>query len=137
MKKKAIYIIILQILLITKMYTNPLLEKFNTPFGVPPFDKIKNEHFIPAFEKALEAHNKEIQSIITNKQEPTFKNTIEAMEYSGELLGVVARIFYNLNSANTSPELQKIAQEIAPKLSAHSDEILMNPDLFKKVKKSI
>jgi len=135
MKKSAICIILFQILLVSKMYSNPLLEKFNTPFGVPPFDKIKNEHFIPAFDKALEEHNKEIKAIINNKQEPTFKNTIEAMEYSGELLGIVARIFYNLNSANTSPELQKIAQEIAPKLSAHSDEILMNPELFKKVKK--
>jgi len=134
MKKSAICIILFQILLVTSMYSNPLLEKFNTPFGVPPFDKIKNEHFIPAFEKALEEHNKEIKAIINNKQEPTFKNTIEAMEYSGELLGVVSRIFYNLNSANTSSELQKIAQEIAPKLSAHSDEILMNPLLFKKVK---
>lgn len=113
---------------------NPLLETFNTPFGVPPFDKIKNEHFVPAFKEAMTKHNQEIDAIVNNKQEANFANTIEAMEYSGSLLGSVSRIFFNLNSANTSAELQGIAREVAPLLSAHSDEIIMNEKLFKRVK---
>lgn len=113
---------------------NPLLETFNTPYGVPPFDKIKNEHFLPAFKEAMAKHNQEIDAIINNSQEPTFANTIESLEYAGALLNDVATIFFNLNSVNTSSELQAIAREAAPLLSAHSDEIIMNEKLFKRVK---
>lgn len=122
------------IILGIEIMANPLLETFNTPFGVPPFDKIKNEHFVPAFKEAMTKHNQEIDAIVNNKQEANFANTIEAMEYSGSLLGSVSRIFFNLNSANTSAELQGIAREVAPLLSAHSDEIIMNEKLFKRVK---
>lgn len=113
---------------------NPLLLEYETPFNVPPFDKIKDEHFKPAFEEALKRHNLEIDSITNNKEEPTFENTIVALENAGSLLNNVSTIFYNLNSANTNDSLQAIAQEMAPKLSAHSDEINLNAKLFHRVK---
>lgn len=113
---------------------NPLLLEYETPFNVPPFDKIKDEHFKPAFEEALKRHNLEIDSITNNKEEPTFENTIVALENAGSLLNNVSTVFYNLNSANTNDSLQAIAQEMAPKLSAHSDEINLNAKLFQRVK---
>ena len=117
-----------------EIMANPLLEPFKTPFGVPPFDKIKNDHFVPAFKESMAKHNQEIDAIINNTQDPNFANTIEALEYSGALLNDVSTIFFNLNSVNTSSELQAIAREVAPLLSAHTDEIIMNEKLFKKVK---
>ena len=114
---------------------NPLLvDQFDTPYGVPPFDKIKTSDFMPAFEEAMKIHDKEIQDIINNPDEPTFENTIVALDHSGSLLRRVSNIFFNLNSANTNEEMQKIAQEISPKLSEHSDKITMNEKLFKRVK---
>ncbi len=114
--------------------TNPLLGEFNTPYEVPPFDDIKAEHYIPAFEKGMEEHNKEIEAIINNEEAPNFENTIAAESRSGALLSRTASVFYGLNSANTNDEMQKIASEISPKLSAHYDGINLNPDLFKRVK---
>ncbi len=114
---------------------NPLLvDQFDTPYGVPPFDKIKTSDFMPAFEEAMKIHDKEIQDIINNPDDPTFENTIVALDHSGSLLRRVSNIFFNLNSANTNEEMQKIAQEISPKLSEHSDKITMNEKLFKRVK---
>lgn len=114
--------------------TNPLLETFNTPFGVPPFDQIVAGDYIPAFEEAMLIHNEEIAAITDQTEAPTFENTLEPMAYSGELLGRTAGIFFGQMSANTNPELQKIAEEISPKLSEHSDNISLNPELFKRVK---
>ncbi len=113
---------------------NPLLSEFTTPFGVPPFDKIRFEHFTPAIEQGMLEHNAEIDSIANNPEEPTFDNTIAAFDYSGALLNNVAYVFYNYNSANTSPELEAIAQELIPRLSAHSDNITLNPGLFARIK---
>ncbi len=113
--------------------SNILLEEWDTPFGVPPFDKIKDEHFEPAFDAAMKEQKDNIQSIINNKEEPNFENTIEALEFSGLSLAKVSGVFYNLSSTNTSDALQAIAQRIAPKLSKHGDEISMNADLFKKI----
>ena len=113
---------------------NPLLATYETPFNVPPFDKIKDEHFKPAFEEALKQHNLEIDSIITNSEEPTFDNTIVALEKAGSLLNKVSTVFYNLNSANTNDSIQALAKELAPQLSAHSDEINLNAKLFARVK---
>lgn len=113
---------------------NPLLQKFDTPFGVPPFDQIKEEHFIPAFEEAMKLHNTEIEHIINGSRTATFSNTIEALEYSGELLNRISSIFYNLNGANTNPKMQEIAKEIAPKLSKHYDNINLNEELFGRIK---
>ncbi len=132
---KSIYLSLVLLLTIgLEIMANPLLEPFKTPFGVPPFDKIKNEHFLPAFKEAMAQHNKEIDAIINNSQAPNFANTIEALENGGALLNDVSTIFFNLNSVNTSSELQAIAREAAPILSSHSDEIIMNEKLFKKVK---
>jgi peptidyl-dipeptidase Dcp len=113
---------------------NPFFGEYKTPFNVPPFEKIKNEHFIPAFEKAMEEHNSEIQNIVKNEQQPTFENTIEAFEYSGSMLIRVSDVFYNYNGAITSDEIAAIATEMAPKLSGHYDEIMLNADLFEKIK---
>lgn len=109
---------------------NPLLS----PFDQAPFSKIKNEHFKPAFLKAIKEARKEINSIVTNHDAPTFKNTIVALDYSGYQLDRVSSIFFNLNSAETNEEIQKIAQEISPILSEFSNDITLNEDLFKRVK---
>ncbi|WP_164109717.1 MULTISPECIES: M3 family metallopeptidase [Sphingobacterium] len=113
---------------------NPLLAAYDTPFNVPPFDKIKDVHFRPAFEEALKKHNLEIDSIVNNTEEPNFINTIVALENAGSLLGNVSTVFYNLNSANTNDTIQAIAKDLAPLISAHSDEIQLNAKLFAKVK---
>jgi peptidyl-dipeptidase Dcp len=113
---------------------NPLLAAYETPFNVPPFDKIKDEHFKPAFEEALKQHNLEIDSIVNNEDEATFENTIVALENAGSLLSNVSTVFYNLNSANTNDSIQSLAKELAPQISAHSDEISLNAKLFERVK---
>ncbi len=117
-----------------KMENNILLKNFDTPFGVPPFDKIKIKDYKDAFEKAMEIHNREIADIVSNTEAPTFSNTIEQLEFSGKLLNRTNTIFENLLSANTNDEMQKLAKEIAPAISSHYDEILMNPGLFKRIK---
>jgi Zn-dependent oligopeptidase len=114
--------------------SNPLLQKFNTPFGTIPFEEIKIEHYQPAIEKAIESGKQDIEKIKRNTQTPDFKNTIEALERSGKQLELVSSIFFNLNGCETSDEMQKIAQEISPALSAYADDILMDAELFEKVK---
>ncbi|MEZ0542926.1 M3 family metallopeptidase [Fibrella arboris] len=113
---------------------NPFFSPYNTPFGVPAFDKIKPEHFEPAMEEGMKQQDAEIAAIVAKTGAPTFANTIEALEASGDLLRRVNTVFANLNSANTNDELQKIAQTVAPKLSKHSDDISLNPALFARVK---
>lgn len=113
---------------------NPFFSTFNTPHNVPPFDLIKPKHFIPAFERAMKIQKEHVDGVINNTEAPTFANTIEALEASGEEFSKVRGVFYNLNGANTSPELQKISKEIAPKLSKHADDISLNGKLFEKVK---
>ena len=113
---------------------NPLLEKYNTPHGTIPFDKIKNEHFLPAFKEAMKQHLAEIEAIYNNPQAPTFANTIVAFEQSGSLLTSVASPFYNLMSAETNDELQSIAQEISPLMTEHSNTIQLNEKLFARIK---
>lgn len=113
---------------------NPLLDNFNTPFDSAPFLSIKNEHYQPAFEKAIEMAKEEINEICKNPEIPTFENTIEAMEISGEKLSRISSIFFNLNSAETDDEMQEIAQEISPLLSEFSNDIRLNPILFERIK---
>lgn len=113
---------------------NPLLAAYNTPFEVPPFDKIKDEHFKPAFDEAFKQHNVEIAAIIHNEEEPTFENTILALEKSGKLLSKVSTVFGNLNSANTNDALKALAVELAPISSAHRDNIGLNDTLFNRIK---
>jgi len=117
-----------------KTPSNPLLAEFNTPFEVPPFDKIEFEHFRPAYEEALRIHSEEIDKIVNNQDAPNFENTIVALDNSGQLLQRVALIFNSLNSAHTNDSIQGLARELAPKLSAHRDEITLNPQLFERVK---
>ena len=113
---------------------NPFFTEYNTPFGVPPFGEIKNEHFLPAIEKGIEEQTAEIAAIVSNPDPADFENTIAAYDYSGELIRKVTGVFYNYNSANTNDEIQALAKEIAPKLSAHYDNINLNPELFKRVR---
>lgn len=113
---------------------NPFFQAYDTPFNVPPFDKIKNEHFKPAILEGISSHQAEINAIANNMQPTTFENTILAMENAGELLSNVNTVFSNLNSANTNKEIQNIAKEMAPNLSAHRDNIYLNEKLFAKVK---
>ena len=116
------------------MITNPFLQAYDTPYNVPPFDKIKNEHFKPAILEGIKRHEAEINAIANAAVEPTFDNTILAMENAGELLSNVNVVFSNLNSANTNKEIQNIAKETAPNLSAHRDNIYLNEKLFARVK---
>ncbi|WP_185212894.1 M3 family metallopeptidase [Sphingobacterium mizutaii] len=113
---------------------NPLLAKYETNFEVPPFDLIKDEHFRPAFKEALKVHEAEIDSILKIDEPATFANTILSLENAGQLLNRVSTVFYNLNSANTNDTIQAIAKDLAPVMSAHRDEINLNPELFKRVK---
>lgn len=112
---------------------NPFFEAYKTPHQTIPFDKIKTEHYIPAFEEAMKQHAKEIDNIVNNVQAPTFENTILALENSGELLRKVGSPFYNLLSAETNDDLQKIAEEISPKMTEHSNSIKLNEKLFQRI----
>ena len=114
---------------------NPLVQKFNTQFEVPPFDKIKLAHYLPAIEFAIKEQEKEIDEIVNNQEEPTFANTVEALDMSGNLLNKVDLIFNNLLSANTNEEMQNLAKKIAPLISNHSDNILLNAKLFDRTNK--
>ena len=113
---------------------NPILKEWNTPFGVPPFDLIKNKHYLPAFNTAIKQHKEEIVLIVNNNDEPTFENTIEALERSGKSLSKVSQVFFPVNSAHTNDSLKKVAAEIAPMLAAHRDDINLDPHLFKRIK---
>ena len=112
---------------------NLLMNDFDTPYGVPDFEYIRNEYYLPAIRKGIEEQNEEIEKIKNNREKPDFINTIEAIDYSGELLSRTTSIFYNLLSTNNSPDMQEIAREISPILSKHRDEILMDPELFARV----
>lgn len=112
------------------MNSNPLLQSFDTA----PFSKIKNEHFLPAISQLIDESRAEIETIANNDESPTFENTIEAMEFSGEKLGRATSIFFNLNSAETNPEIQKIAQEVSPLLTEFRNDLLLNEALFERIK---
>ena len=117
-----------------KDMSNPFFTEYTTPFQVPPFDQIKLEHYMPGIEEGITEQVTEIKAITDNKDEATFENTILAFDQSGYLLSQVNNVFSNLNSANTNDEMQALAREITPKLSTHSDNIMLNKDLFKRVK---
>lgn len=117
-----------------KNMTNSFFKEWDTPFQTPPFGEINIEHYLPAFEEGIKLQKDEVEAIISNTEKPTFQNTIEAMEKSGKLLTKVSGVFYNLNSANTNDEMQKIAKTVAPMLSKHNDDINLNEQLFEKVK---
>jgi Zn-dependent oligopeptidase len=111
-----------------------LTHHFNTKYNTAPFSKIKNEDYLPAFQKGIELAKSEIDAIVRNPIKPTFENTIEALAFSGDVLDRISSIFFNLNSAETSDEMQKIAQEVSPLLSEFGNDIRLNSDLFARVK---
>jgi peptidyl-dipeptidase Dcp len=112
---------------------NPFFSEYNTPFGVPPFNLIENDHFLPAFKEGIKQQEAEIDAIVNNPEPATFENTIAALDYSGMLINRVGSVFYNYLSSNTSDEIQAIAQEVAPMMSAHGDNISLNMDLFARI----
>ena len=113
---------------------NPFYSEYNTPHQTVPFDKIKLEHYEPAFIEGIKQHAAEVEAIINNPETPTFENTIEALEYAGDLLDHVSTVFFTLNSAETSDEMQELAQKLSPMLTEHSNNISLNEKLFARVK---
>ena len=139
--KKYLFIPLVLLVMVTtnckekdKRAENPFYGQYDTPFNIPPFEKIKPEDYIPAMEKGMEEQNEEITAIINNPEAPTWNNTMKPLDASGELLRKVLRVYYNQISANTNDELQKIQTEMSPKISAHFDEISLNPELFERIK---
>lgn len=114
--------------------TNPLLDDFKTPFGTVPFDLIKNEHFVPATQEAIRLAKAEIEAIKMQSAAPDFGNTLEALEQCGEKVGVIAHILFNLNTAETNEEIQKIAREISPLLTEYQNDVLLDDALFERIK---
>src|SRR6266850_3090167 len=112
---------------------NPLLQESTLPYHLPPFDQIKDQHFVPAMEAGMREQLKEVEVVANNSGKPTFENTVVALERTGRSIDRAERTFSNLNACNTNPTLQKIDKEMAPKLAAHHDEIFLNPKLFARV----
>lgn len=113
--------------------SNPFLSEFETPYGTPDFDRIKVEHYEPAFLKGIEQQNGEIKAIVENPEEPSFENTIVALDNSGEILARVSGVFFALTEADTNDEMMALEAKIAPMLSEHSDNIFLNQELYKRV----
>lgn len=134
--KKPIFLIITLFTMITcnAINDNPFFTDYKTPFGIPPFEQIKNEHYMPAFKEGIRIHNEEINAIVNNKQKPTFSNTIEALDKSGSLLRKVNLVFFSLTESETNDALNKIAEDISPVLAEHDDNIYLNDGLYKRVK---
>lgn len=135
MKKTIISAAAVLLIMMSSCKTNnPLLEKWDTPFQIPPFEKIEAEHFMPAFKEAMKQHNAEIKEIVTNSEEANFQNTILAYDQSGKLLSSVAAVFESVSNMDSNDEVMAIAQEVSPLLTAHSSEISLNEDLFSRIK---
>jgi len=113
---------------------NPLIQEWNTPYQTPPFDKIKPDHYLPAFKYAIDVAKKEIDDIINNQQPATFENTIEAMDYSGLLLNKVSNLFFNMTEVNSTDDMRKIQYEVSPLTTAFANDISLNAKLFQRVK---
>ena len=132
--KKTLLIAGAALALISCNMKNPLLTESTAPFGAPEFDKIENEHYLPAFEQGIAEAKAEIDAIVANQEEPTFENTIEAKEYAGQTLSKVASIFYAVMEAHTDETKQQIAEQISPMLTEYSMYVSLNNDLFQRVK---
>ncbi|WP_222703570.1 gluzincin family metallopeptidase, partial [Fusobacterium necrophorum] len=113
---------------------NPFFEKYSTPHGTTPFNKIKTEHFEPAIKEGIRRQANEINAIANDLSTPTFENTVLAYEKSGQLLGHVTTVFGNLRGAETNEELQKLAREMSPLLNEHYNNIMLNEKLFERIK---
>ncbi len=112
---------------------NPFFSEYETPYGVPPFDLIKMEHYMPAIEEGLKQEKAEVEAILTNPEAPTFENTVVAYTRTGEFLGKPLAVLFGLSSANTTPEIQALVKEVSPMLSAHNDAIRLDPRLFERI----
>lgn len=132
--KKVLILGVMAMSLLACNQTNPLLEQPNTPFGVPAFDKVKIEHYLPAFEEAIRQNKAEIDAIVNNEDVPTFENTIVALDRSGLLLDRVTGVFFNVLEADGNDEMNAIAEQVSPMLSELSDGIILNDALFQRVK---
>src|SRR5258707_4791307 len=115
------------------MTDNPFFEAGTTPFGSPPFDRIRPKHFPPAFDRGMEEQIAEIAAITGSSAPPSFADTIEALERSGRLLDRVSRVFFNLDSSDTNEELEAVARDFAPKLAQHKMRIALDADLFARI----
>src|SRR6478609_7263412 len=113
---------------------NPLLSPSTLPYGLPDYSVIRPEHYLPAFEAAFAEHAEEVAAITRVRSMPTFENTLVALETSGRLLGDVARTFYTVSSADATPEIQEVEEQLAPLMSAHQDSIQLDSDLFWRIK---
>ncbi|MEE8341452.1 MAG: M3 family metallopeptidase, partial [Candidatus Neomarinimicrobiota bacterium] len=113
---------------------NPFLNEWDTPFQVPPFDKIEEAHYMPALKEGIEREKQEIQDIINNPDTPTFENTIEVLEATGQFLSKVSNVFYSVLGTNANDNLDRIAREFSPLRTKHKDDITLNTELFKKIK---
>ena len=116
------------------MEENPFFSEWNTPYGIPDFGRIRTEHYLPAFREGMKQQKERIDDIANNSEEPTFGNTIIPYEYSGQLLQEVSAVFFNLSECENSPEMEAIAEEVTPLLSAHEDDIALNQKLFARIK---
>ena len=138
MKKTTLLTLCCAALLLTagckKTMENPFFSEWGTPYGIPDFQKIKTEHYMTAFEEGMKRQKAEIDAIVNNPEAPTFENTVEAYEYSGQLLNEVAGVFFNLSECENSDEMEAIANEVTPLLSAHGDDIALNEKLFARIK---
>ena len=132
--KKTLLTLMIGLTLMGTAQNNPFFEAYKNKYGAPPFDKIKNEHYMPAFQEGIKQHEAEIDAIANNKKAPTFDNTIAEIDYCGDLLKKVSSVFFNLYSADTNEGMEKIATEITPILSDHNDNIYLNDKLFARVK---
>ncbi|MCM1021903.1 MAG: M3 family metallopeptidase [Muribaculum sp.] len=117
-----------------QMEQNPFLKPYATKYEIPPFEEIKAEHYLPALEVGIAEQNKNVAAIISNKEKPTFENTLVALDHSGNILEKVCYVFLALDESNSSPELTAVGEKFYPMLTSHNDEISMNPDLFKRIK---
>ena len=142
MNKKCITVIALSIITLAactgnkqpeQTAANPFLTEYNTPFKVVPFDQIKTEHYLPAFEAGMKEQLEEIDAIVNNEETPTFQNTILPLDKSGETLNRVSSVFFNILECNSDDELLALAEQVMPLLSKHGDAISMNPKLFEKI----
>ncbi|MEY8242447.1 MAG: peptidase M3, partial [Gammaproteobacteria bacterium] len=137
MKKLTMFLLIMALFTSTSNTAhsmNPFFTDYETPFQIPPFEEIKMEHYKPGFEQGMKENLDEINDITANTEAATFENTIVALERTGETLDKVADVFFNLLSSNTNDQMDSLVQEMSPKLSAHRDSILLNKDLFHRVK---
>ena len=132
--KKTIFLSAIAMTLLACNPSNPLLEAPETPYGVPAFDQVKIEHYMPAFEAAIAEQKAEIDAIVTNQAEPTFDNTIVALDRTGMLLERVSGVFFNVLEADGNDEMNAIAEQVSPMLSELSDGIILNDQLFQRVK---